>query len=100
MSSELINRQWILKNRPIGYPKETDFEIKSVEIPEIGNDEILIKTLFMSLDPYMRGRLRDAKSYTKPVQIGEVMTGEIVGRVIRSNYNSIKIGDIVTSHLG
>ena len=100
LSSELINRQWILKNRPIGYPKETDFEIKSVEIPEIGNDEILIKTLFMSLDPYMRGRLRDAKSYTKPVQIGEVMTGEIVGRVIRSNYNSIKIGDIVTSHLG
>ena len=100
LSLETTNRQWILKNRPVGYPKDSDFEINVNEIPEIKHDEILIKTLYMSLDPYMRGRLRDAKSYSAPVQIGEIITGEVVGRVIRSNYKSISTGDIVTSHIG
>jgi len=98
--SETVNKKWVLKKRPEGYPSIDDFDIVNSPIPDPKHGEVLIKTLYLSLDPYMRGRLRDAKSYASPVGLGEVITGEVVGRVIRSNYQSLEVGDIVTAHIG
>ena len=98
--SETVNKKWVLKKRPEGYPSLDDFDIVNSPIPDPKHGEVLIKTLYLSLDPYMRGRLRDAKSYASPVGLGEVITGEVVGRVIRSNYQSLEVGDIVTAHIG
>tara|TARA_B100001013_G_scaffold295626_1_gene196014 strand:- start:1337 stop:2350 length:1014 start_codon:yes stop_codon:yes gene_type:complete len=100
MVSETVNKKWVLKKRPEGYPSLDDFDIVNSPIPDPKHGEVLIKTLYLSLDPYMRGRLRDAKSYASPVGLGEVITGEVVGRVIRSNYQSLEVGDIVTAHIG
>ena len=100
MVSETVNKKWVLKKRPEGYPSLGDFDIVNSPIPDPKHGEVLIKTLYLSLDPYMRGRLRDAKSYASPVGLGEVITGEVVGRVIRSNYQSLEVGDIVTAHIG
>jgi|TARA_B100001971_G_scaffold192163_1_gene196205 NADPH-dependent curcumin reductase CurA len=100
MVSETVNKKWVLKKRPEGYPCLDDFDIVNSPIPDPKHGEVLIKTLYLSLDPYMRGRLRDAKSYASPVGLGEVITGEVVGRVIRSNYQSLEVGDIVTAHIG
>ncbi|MCL0031658.1 NADP-dependent oxidoreductase [Dehalococcoidia bacterium] len=100
MVSETVNKKWVLKKRPEGYPSIDDFDIVNSPIPDPKHGEVLIKTLYLSLDPYMRGRLRDAKSYASPVGLGEVITGEVVGRVIRSNYQSLEVGDIVTAHIG
>ena len=98
--SETVNKKWVLKKRPEGYPSLGDFDIVNSPIPDPKHGEVLIKTLYLSIDPYMRGRLRDAKSYASPVGLGEVITGEVVGRVIRSNYQSLEVGDIVTAHIG
>ena len=100
MMSETVNKKWVLKKRPEGYPSLGDFDIVNSPIPDPKHGEVLIKTLYLSIDPYMRGRLRDAKSYASPVGLGEVITGEVVGRVIRSNYQSLEVGDIVTAHIG
>lgn len=100
MVSETVNKKWVLKKRPEGFPSIDDFDIVNSPIPDPKHGEVLIKTLYLSLDPYMRGRLRDAKSYASPVGLGEVITGEVVGRVIRSNYQSLEVGDIVTAHIG
>ena len=100
MVSETVNKKWVLKKRPEGYPGLDDFEIANSPIPDPKYGEVLIKTLYLSLDPYMRGRLRDAKSYASPIGLGEVITGEVVGRVIRSNYQSLEVGDIVTANIG
>ena len=75
MVSETVNKKWVLKKRPEGYPSIDDFDIVNSPIPDPKHGEVLIKTLYLSLDPYMRGRLRDAKSYASPVSLGEVITG-------------------------
>ena len=94
------NRQVLLAARPAGLPRESDFRITEVPVPDPGEDEALVRSLFLSLDPYMRGRMRDEKSYAPPVQLGEVMEGGVVGEVVRSNAGSLKTGDIVTGSLG
>ena len=68
-----MNKKIILKQRPVGEPKLEDFELLEEEIRDPGDDQVLLKTIYMSLDPYMRGRMNDAKSYAKAVEIGEVM---------------------------
>ena len=73
--NETINRSITLAARPEGKPKDGDFAIVEDAIPEPGEGEVLCKTIYLSLDPYMRGRMNDAKSYSPPVQLGEVMTG-------------------------
>jgi len=70
-----INQRWLLDKRPEGMPEDNCWKWEEVDVPELKNGEILIKSLYLSIDPYMRGRMNDAVSYTGPVQIGDVMVG-------------------------
>ena len=95
-----VNRQITLAARPVGVPKESDFKLVEGPVPSAGQGQVVAKTLFLSVDPYMRGRMNDAKSYAPPVQIGEVMVGGTVSRVIQSNNPRFQVGDIVEGRLG
>ena len=95
-----INIRILLANRPSGFPKESDFVIEDSSIPIPEEGEILIQTEWLSLDPYMRGRMNDQKSYADPVALGEVMVGGAVGRVVRSRSPIYEIGDVVEGRLG
>ncbi|MEC8994075.1 MAG: NADP-dependent oxidoreductase [Pseudomonadota bacterium] len=94
------NKRVLLAKRPLGEPDDDCFKIDEVEIPALGPNEILIKTCWLSLDPYMRGRMNDMKSYTEPMQIGDVMTGESTGIVEQSNSDKWQVGDRVAAHMG
>src|SRR5690349_16516452 len=95
-----VNRQILLASRPAGMPQETDFRLVETPIPRPGPGEALIRTLFLSVDPYMRGRMRGNGSYAKPMDIGDVMIGGTVGRVIESNDPRIASGELVEGMLG
>ncbi len=95
-----ISREIRLKNRPEGLPAESDFELAQVAIPEIGEGQVLVQNIYMSVDPYMRSRMYDRKSYLPPFQIGKPLEGSCVGRVIASNTKAFKEGDHVLSMLG
>ncbi len=93
------NRQWILRSRPDGEPTMENFELREEPIPEPGPNEVLVRTRYMSVDPYMRGRMRDAESYANPWTIGDPMRARVVGEVVESNDSSHRSGDIVTGNL-
>ena len=93
-------RRVVLLRRPPGEPAEADFRIEEVPVAAPGPREVLVRIVYLSLDPYMRGRMRDAASYAAPVGIGEVMTGGTVGEVVASNHPGFKAGDIVEDRLG
>ena len=95
-----INRQWRLRSRPTGLIKPDDFELVSEPIPEPAEDQILIRTVYLSLDPAMRGWLIDRPSYVPPVQLGEVMRGLAVGIVEKSNHPKFATGDRVQGMFG
>jgi len=96
-----INRQVVLAKRPNGYPIESDFELIEKPIPKPGQGEILIRAIYLSVDPYMRGRMNDSQSsYAPPVGERAVITGGVVGEVIESNSDQFSIGDIVQCQLG
>ena len=78
------NRQITLAARPEGFPKETDFALVEAPVAEPGANEVLVRARWLSLDPYMRGRMSTARSYAKATEIGEVMTGQVVGEVVAS----------------
>lgn len=99
MSTE-TNTRIVLAARPQGRPKPGDFRIESVAIAEPGEGELLLQILYLSLDPYMRGRMNAARSYAKPVEIDGVMEGGTVARVVRSRHAGFAEGDIVLSHSG
>jgi len=84
----------------VGEPKPSDFRLEEVAIPQPGPGEVLLRTKFLSLDPYMRGRMSDAPSYAKPVGIDEVMEGGTVSEVVASNNDKFAKGDIVLGHTG
>ena len=94
------HRRVVLVNRPPGEPAESDFRVEEVPMPEPKHGEVLVKVAYLSLDPYMRGRMRDAASYAAPVGLGEVMTGGIVGEVVKSSNPRFGVGDIVEDRLG
>jgi len=94
------NLQVLLANRPEGWVKESDFSIVSTPVPAPGPGQLLVQIDWLSLDPYMRGRMSAVKSYAKAVEIGEVMTGGTVGKVIESNHKRFKAGDHVVGSLG
>jgi NADPH-dependent curcumin reductase CurA len=94
------NRQITLAARPTGLPKESDFCLVESAILVPGPGEVLTRTLYLSIDPYMRGRMNDAKSYAAPVAVGGVMVGGTVGRVEQSNDPGFKPGDIVAGNAG
>jgi hypothetical protein len=89
------NRQILLKSRPEGMPTAANFELVERPAPEPGEGEVLTRTLFLSLDPYMRGRMSAARSYAKPVDVGAVMGGGTVGEVVASRDPAFAKGDIV-----
>ena len=95
-----LNRQILLANRPVGMPKTSDFLLNETSIPTPVDGQVLCETLYLSLDPYMRGRMSPSKSYAKPVEINEVMTGGTVGKVIESKDPNLKAGDIVFGYGG
>src|SRR5439155_22596336 len=94
------NRRVVLASRPQGAVSEDNFRIESAPLPRCGDGEVLVRNLWLSLDPYMRGRMSDAKSYVKGVDIGEVMVGQTVGEVIDSKNEKLKKGDKVLTQLG
>ena len=95
-----IRRSVVLKRRPRGEPSASDFEILVDSVPTPGPGEVVTRTIFLSIDPYMRGRLREEQTYAVAIQIGEVMTGETVGEVIASNHPGFAPGDIAAGARG
>src|ERR1043166_85216 len=94
------NKQVLRAERPRGAVAESHFKIVESAVPQPGAGELLVRNLYLSLDPYMRGRMDDAKSYAPSVQIGEVMVGGTVGEVIASDNPRFKVGDFVEDRLG
>ena len=96
-----VNRQVVLARRPKGYPIESDFDLIENPIPKPNQEEILVRTIYLSVDPYMRGRMNASrKSYAPPVEDREVITGGVVGEVIESKSEQFSVGDIVQCQLG
>src|SRR5882724_3846061 len=94
------NRRVVLASRPTGSVTEGNFQLEKLPIPKPADGEVLVKNLWLSLDPYMRGRMSDAKSYAKGVDIGEVMVGQTLGEVVESRHPQLKKGDKVLTQLG
>ena len=94
------NRQILLKSRPQGAPSLDNFELTETPIPEPGDGELLMRTRYLSLDPYMRGRMSPAKSYAKPAAVGAPMVGGTVGEVVKSRHPGYAAGDIVLGYGG
>jgi NADPH-dependent curcumin reductase len=94
------NRRVLLLSRPVGEPKPTDFEIADAPLPSPGEGEILCRTIWLSLDPYMRGRMNDVKSYTAPVELGQPMVGGTVSEVVESRHPGFATGDVVLGYGG
>ena len=82
--TEIVSREIHLKNRPTGLPRQGDFELVEVQIPEIVEGEILVRNIYMSVDPYMRGRMIDRERYVPPFQLNMPPEGGCVGQVIES----------------
>lgn len=93
-------KQIVLVQRPQGPPKPTDFRVESAPMPKPDGGEALVRVIYLSIDPYMRGRISGATSYAKGVEPGDVMVGGCVGQVIESNAPSLKKGDFVEGPLG
>lgn len=94
------NTQIKLARRPVGEPQGSDFEISTTAVPEPGEGQVLIKVLYLSLDPAMRGWMNEGKSYVPPVQLGEVMRALGAGRVVASRHPDFAVGDYVTGTTG
>ncbi|PCR93480.1 NADP-dependent oxidoreductase [Pseudomonas fluorescens] len=101
MSAPLtLNQRIVLASRPVGAPTPENFRLEREALPALEDGQLLLKTLYLSLDPYMRGRMSDAPSYAAPVQIGEVMTGGAVSRVEQSRHPKFQVGDLVVGATG
>ncbi|WP_273126210.1 NADP-dependent oxidoreductase [Bacillus weihaiensis] len=93
-------QQIVLASRPAGMPDESTFQFEEREIGEVKDGEILLKTLYVSVDPYMRGRMREGKSYIEPFQLGKVIEGGSIGEVVESKSEQYKVGDVVIGGFG
>ncbi|MED5524916.1 NADP-dependent oxidoreductase [Gallaecimonas pentaromativorans] len=98
--SNTTNRQWVLASRPHGEPSPDNFRLEQSAIPEVTDGKVLLRTVYLSLDPYMRGRMSDAPSYAPPVALGELMVGGAVSRVVASKLDGFKEGDWVLGYTG
>ncbi|UYU33740.1 NADP-dependent oxidoreductase [Siccibacter colletis] len=94
------NRRWLLASRPHGAPTPENFRLDTTEVPTPANGEVLLRTVFLSLDPYMRGRMSDEPSYSAPVELGDVMVGGTVSRVETSKLDGFEEGDWVLGYSG
>jgi NADPH:quinone reductase len=95
-----VNRRVTLAARPVGFPKESDFSLEEAEVGRPGPGEVLVKTLYVSVDPYQRGRMSQARSYAKSLEIGDVITSQAVGEVVESEDPRFAPGDLVVGQLG
>ena len=94
------NQRIVLASRPQGWVTPDNFRLEKAALPKAGDGEVLVKNLWLSLDPYMRGRMSEQKSYVKGVDIGEVMVGQTAGEVLESRNPAFKVGDKVLTQLG
>ncbi|TAL86467.1 MAG: NADP-dependent oxidoreductase [Rhodanobacter sp.] len=99
-SSQIIQRKIVLASRPIGAPTADNFRLTETPLPALAEGQLLLRTLYLSLDPYMRGRMSDAPSYAAPVAVGEVMVGGTVSKVVTSQHPDFKAGDLVLGMSG
>jgi NADPH-dependent curcumin reductase CurA len=95
-----INRQWVLASRPHGEPRQDNFRLEETAIPAVTEGTVLLRTVYLSLDPYMRGRMSDAPSYAPPAEIDQVMVGGTVSRVVESRHADFQPGDWVLGYSG
>jgi NADPH-dependent curcumin reductase CurA len=100
MLMPIASREIQLKSRPIGMPNADNFQVADVSLPDPGPMEAVVKNLWMTVDPYMRGRMYDRESYVPPFQIGEALQGGAIGEVVSSNDPTLKPGDLVESMFG
>jgi len=98
--SHTLNERIVLASRPTGLPRPDNFRLEQDALPVPADGQVLLQILYLSLDPYMRGRMDDAKSYAKPVDVGAVMEGGTVARVVESRHEGFAPGDVVLSHSG
>ncbi len=98
--SQVNSREIRLASRPVGMPKDSDFELAEVSMGPPGDGEVLVRNIWMSVDPYMRGRMIERKSYVPPFQVGEVLQGGAVGEVVASNADGFAPGDVVLHMMG
>jgi NADPH-dependent curcumin reductase CurA len=94
------SREWRLASRPVGWPTPDNFELATVELPDPAPGQVLVRNLVMSVEPYMRGRMNDAKSYVPPFQMGQPLSGAAVGEVVASAGRDVHPGDLVVHDLG
>jgi len=95
-----VTRQFKLAAVPVGMPKESDFSLVEAPMPVPGDGQVLVKTAYLSVDPYMRGRITGVRSYADPVKVGDVMVGGAVGRVVESKSPNFSAGDFVSGQWG
>jgi NADPH-dependent curcumin reductase CurA len=100
VANDEVNREIRLAARPKGFPKDSDFELAETAIPEPADGEVLVRNVYMSVDPYMRGRMNDTRSYVPSFQIGKPLQGGAVGQVVESKTDALAPGDWVNSMLG
>jgi NADPH-dependent curcumin reductase CurA len=98
--TRLTSREWRLASRPLGMPEPSNFELAETEIPAPGEGEVQVRNRWLSVDPYMRGRMMDRESYVPPFEIGKALQGGAVGEVVVSNHPNYAPGDKVSSMLG
>jgi NADPH-dependent curcumin reductase CurA len=99
-SAQAVNRRIVLARRPEGEPSAADFRLEKEAVPAAGPEQLLLRTRYLSLDPYMRGRMSDARSYAPPVAVGAPMAGQTVSVVEASNAAGFEVGDLVLASVG
>ena len=90
------NREWLLAERPAGEPDMDSFELHETDVPAPDPGKLLVRTRYLSVDPYMRGRMRDAESYAEPWDVGDALRGGVVGEVVETESDAYDAGDLVT----
>jgi NADPH-dependent curcumin reductase CurA len=95
-----VNRRVTLASRPVGFPQESDFAFEEAAMPSPGSGDVLVRTQWVSVDPYQRGRMSTARSYAQGLELGDVMTSQAVGEVVESNDSRYEPGDLVVGQLG
>ncbi len=94
------NKEIVFASRPTGMPTPDNFQIVDADVPELNEGEVLVRTLYISVDPYLRGRMREGRSYVAPFAVGQVIESGVVGKVVESRAPEFQAGDIVTGMLG
>ena len=95
-----VNRRWTLARRPVGMPNEADFQLSPAPVPLLADNQVLLRTIYLSVDPYMRSRISGIRTYADPVDIGQVMVGGTVGQVVQSKNSQFAPNDILEGYWG